>query len=699
MIWLSMAPAAIVALALSVAPGTLIAWGLRLRGITFWAGAIAASFLNIAVASIAAGALRSSWNVWLVVAVSAVIGGLIFALRPLITRRTDAPVAWWPEALRALVPVLLSAALIALLLRSAIGAPDAFSQSFDNVFHLNAVARILETGNSSPFALNLTAIDSTSSSFYPTLWHATVALIVQLSGASVLVATNALTFVVGAIVWPVSMLFFSAPFTKGRPVNQLAVAAMVTVFPTFPLHILSWGILYPNFLSTALLPIALGFAHLALRHDFLRANSTVSAAWLTTFGALGAATLAHPNALMATLVFALPLLLRALATAASRRKTVRHRGLRVLLLALPLIAIPVIWLNITTGDNERTYNTSLVQAITQFISNTVLTDTRALPLTVLTLAGVALTIVRQRHRWLIASWLLSGGLYVVAASFSDPVRTTLTGLWYNDAHRLSALVPIFAIPLASIAFSWVLELVSEGAQSRLPRRPLRAFIAVALVFVVVLTATRGGALGQEIDKVRHMFDNETNERLLSADERALLSRITDEVPESAVIAGIPWTGTSLVEAFSNRRPLFAHLRNEVTADTRELAHDFTNLDTAEACSLLERLDVTYMLDFGLDHYDTRSEETLEELKEAGVLVSTGNDPDAPESAPNQEAEGDDFTEEPKWPTPGEVDDEMIPRDSLMYFEDYPGMLRLDQSPVLTETDHEGDAALYQVTGC
>ena len=52
--------------AFSVAPrAPSIAWGLRLRGITFWAGAIAASLLNIAVASIVAGALGSSWNVWL----------------------------------------------------------------------------------------------------------------------------------------------------------------------------------------------------------------------------------------------------------------------------------------------------------------------------------------------------------------------------------------------------------------------------------------------------------------------------------------------------------------------------------------------------------------------------------------------------------------------------------------------------------
>ena len=462
-----MAPATIVALFLAVVPGSVVAFALRLRGITFWAVSIAASFLIIALSSVIAGFTGLKWHVWIVLVIALIIGAVLFALRPFLTRMPQSSASWLRETSLALVPVAVSAIIILLLLRTAIVTPDAFSQSFDNVFHLNAVARILETGNSSPVGLNLTAINSSTSSFYPTLWHAVVALVCQLTSASITLATNALTFVVAAIVWPVAMLFFSAPFTRGTLMHQIAVAAMVTVFPAFPLHLLSWGVLYPNFLSTALLPIALGFAHLALRHNTLYTHLSVGAACSACFGALGAATLAHPNVLMASLVLTLPLLLRALATAVSPRYDVRYRLIKVVLLALPLLAIPMIWLTITTGDNSRTYDTSATQATLQFLSNTVLSDLRALPLTILTVSGVLLTLMHRRHRWLVISWALAEYLYIVAASVPDPFRTTITGLWYNDAHRLAALVPIFAIPLASIAFTWTLELVTEGAKARL----------------------------------------------------------------------------------------------------------------------------------------------------------------------------------------------------------------------------------------
>ncbi len=74
----------------------------------------------------------------------------------------------------------LSAAATGITIGRILNTPDAISQTFDAVFHLNAVEWILQTNNASSLRLFL---EAPQGSVYPLGWHTLVALAMKLCGA------------------------------------------------------------------------------------------------------------------------------------------------------------------------------------------------------------------------------------------------------------------------------------------------------------------------------------------------------------------------------------------------------------------------------------------------------------------------------------------------------------------------------------
>lgn len=643
-LWLAALPAVLVAVLCVTAPGMLIAWTLRLRGLSFLAGAVAASIAAIGLATIAAGAIGVRWGVLPLIAVSLAIALLVLPLRMLardrFVYRNDRPRSR-ASFIAAIGGVLAAGALIAFQLTGDIGAPDNISQTYDGVFHLNAAAHSLITGNVSPFDFQVSAVGS-SSAFYPSLWHATVVLVAQLTGASIPVATNAVALAVAAWVWPVAIVFLTKNFVGERHANPILVGLLATGFTAFPYLLLSWGVLYPNLLSTALLPIALGFLHRSLRHRELGVEAPLVSTWVATIGALGASVLSHPNGVFGFALLSAPLLL---ATANDVRRSELSRGqkaARLSAIGVAALAMLLLWLRVQTGDNTREYGSSIATATIDGFSNAPMLDPRAWFLTVLVVAGVIFLLAAKRHRWLIGSYVITLGFFVVSSSLSGGLRDVLTGAWYNDAHRLAALLPITAVPLAAVAVCKIYDYVSLGlsrdSQSLSGSRvsQVAATLAVLLIALLVVTGSRGQALVAQSGWIRDLYLSDG--LLLSDDERDLLERLPEEVPDDAVVAGDPWTGTGLALAISQREVLFAHLKGNYNDEITDLATDFKDMG-ANSCPILTDLGVTYILDFGSDRYS-------------------------------------------------------IGQDEL--YADYLGLHDVAQSPVVTEIDREGDAALYRV---
>lgn len=673
--WLEAAPALLLAVALATLPGLPTAWALRFRGLGLLAVSVGASFAIIAVASLLAPFAGVRWSALPVLGTAVLV-----ALAAVVARRflpAAGPVAAAPSetsgaaaprhrAVRPLGPVaiggslVIAAAVVGVVLMRAIGDPSHPSQTSDGVFHLNAVAQILQTGDASPLHMNL-AYPERPNVFYPTLWHALVALVAQLSGAGIAVSANAASIAISAWVWPVAVLFFAAPFFVRRPVHLVLAAILAAAFPGFPYLFLDEGVLYSNLLSTALLPIALGAAHLALRHRLNAARGAdvpvggtapLASLWIAVGGALGAAVLAQPNAFFGFSALLLPLLVAVAVDVGRSAPTRAAKVWRWGGLAVAVAVIAVLWVSLAT-EYDSPYDIAPLPAVLRVIGF----KRDAWVLAVLVLVGALLLLLLiRRHRWLIGSYALVVALSVSAQLLTGPLRDLLTGGWYNGAWRIAALLPIIAVPLVGSGVGLLIDAVltvarragSGGAatgddaaqRASVPNRLLAgAAVAVILLLTAVGAFSRG--VPEQAAAIAKAYEITETSRLLTPDRFALLQRLEANTPADALVAGDPLTGTAFAYALAGRNVLFPVFQSEISAPAAELATRLRKLDREQACALLTELHVTHVLDFPGRSWKSRSN----------------------------------------------------PESNLRFI----GLRKVGKSPALEEVDHEGRAVLYRVT--
>src|SRR5690606_16511224 len=154
------------------------------------------------------------------------------------------------------VVIVLAGTAVTLPALIAMGSLDALSQSYDGVFHLNAVAYLLDTGDASSFHLYRMTHPGDDVEFYPAAWHATVALVVQLTGASVPGASNAVWTGVAALVWVPGAALATSCILRKRAAGAIG-ALLASAFAAFPMLLLSWGTLYPTGLAYAGIPFGI----------------------------------------------------------------------------------------------------------------------------------------------------------------------------------------------------------------------------------------------------------------------------------------------------------------------------------------------------------------------------------------------------------------------------------------------------------
>ncbi len=663
--WLPLILPALLAVGIIAALGLPTAFALRLRGFALAIVAVPAAFAVLAIAPIISGAIGLPWSFLSPVAVAAALALVLFSVRKWVGhprafrefgRLLPAQRFWLPLGAAAIGGAATATTLM-LSLKSA----DAISQTYDAIFHLNAVRHIIDTGNASPFAMDLATPGNPS--FYPTLWHGFVALVAQLSGASIPVATNAVLFTVCAVVWPTGIVALgqavAGPATRVAVVSGVVAAA----FPNFPLSLAGFGVLYPNLLSLALLPFVLVPALQLLDLGWARRALPLSpgSRWLLALGALGAAVLAHPNAIhVLCLWLAAPILAAALRAFRGGRiadlsgalvQPRRSRALRRTLAALGLAAygavIIVAWYvgRTTTNPWEGGHPTPF-GAVLDAVGSTPRMEGHHWPISVLVIFGAALVALRKGQRWLIGVSLVLIAFYVIADGFpTSEWRTFFLSPWYNDPWRLAALVPLGALPLAVVGASAVAAVAGSTmrrASRMFPGRSARArrlsLGAIATLFLLAATQGAGAFAGVNYVSSKYEFDRWSP--LLSPDERALIERLTEHVPAGSVVADNPWNGGALVYALTGYEVLVPHAGG--TYDPR-ITDITSGIDegTLEACAAASDLDVEYVLDFGREFVF----------------------PDTPRAEP------------------------------------YLGISGVEGSATLTEIDREGGAVLYRITGC
>ena len=644
--WLSLLPILLSAAALLFIPGTLVgaAAGIRTPLIVGLAPAI--SIAIISGTGVAAPVLALPWGLASVAAATAILCLAALATRWLMARRhppyagsgaTGAlpglrSIAVWCAAWP------LSAAATGLTIGRILNTPDAISQTFDAVFHLNAVEWILQTNNASSLRLFL---EAPQGSVYPLGWHTLVALTMKLCGAtSIPMATNATVLAVAGLVWTSGCLTLTHVLFHGRPAALLTAAVMAGSFTVFPFVLLNWGVLYPNFLSIALLPSLLAAIRALVPTG--DASPTPRPAGLLPATALGAAGLGltQPNTiatlLLASVILTTARLITSLRAPLDERpaNALRRQSLITGALAVGLV---IVWLYMRPPRESAIWGPSY--ATSGSVGEAVTSMPVQLPViwvpAVLTLLGFIAALRTDGYRWLAALHATTGALYVVARSAQDgDLRFFMVGIWYNDASRLGGLIPVTAVPLAALgmlaAARWGREAcgacgriiqgitASRARETRgLPglrrvreacerliasgrARPLvwRSSACCVIVLLLVATGPLSGAMSDSVKILEQSYMLAPDSSSLTTDEYALINELPSLIEPDAVIAVDPKSGAALAYALSGADTTVKHLfhRHDADLDIIEKKLNRASADPA-VCTALKDVGATYALYF------------------------------------------------------------------------------------------------------
>lgn len=614
--WLQLALPTLTVVGVLTVLGGPVALALRLRGFFAAIVALPAAFAVLALASIVSPIAGVSWSLLPPLALTAGLSIVLVTLRKWLAPRgsTSRP----HRVLAPLASAAIGGAAIATTIVMGIKAPDAISQTYDANFHLNAVRQILDTGNASPFAMDLSAPGSAV--FYPTLWHSLVALTVQLSGTTIPLATNATVFVVAAVVWPVGAVALGRAIAGPSRSVTVISGVVAAAFPNFPLSLTAYGVLYPNLLSIALFPFVTVsvLQLLGLSQARRSERSSPGAAWLLAFGAMGAAVFAHPNAIHITLLWLIaPLLAVTIRAFHNRpvpgwgsavRSTQMSRGTRtvssVSSLLLLALGIGIAWRLGQTSDNPWAGKHTPFAALRDAVGMTPHLEGHSWPITILFVLGVTFAWRFRNARWALGSATVLLGVYIIADGFEAAAwRTSLLAPWYSDPWRLAALVALGALPLVVLGASAAWGIAREGIRrfARLSPSPLRFQAVGSLVAIAfLLAATQGAGAFAGVRFVSSQYAAGEQARLLSSDERELLEKLPELVEPDATIINNPWNGGALAYALSGHKVLTPHTGGNFDPRIADLMAEITEGSPA-ACELSREFEAEYILDFGTNY--------------------------------------------------------------------------------------------------
>lgn len=607
MSWLATIPLLLFAVVLAFGPGYAMGWALRVpaRLRVFYAPLL--TFALVAVSAIVLGKTGIPWSLISFVPVAAVLVAAAAGLMWLVGRRwpalasaswpgNDVPVAW------PVVGAVLGGFLVLHMTEDMVYGPEAFSQSLDNSFHMNAIRWIQEHGDASSLTLGAVSAADQQPTFYPAGWHDFVSLIYSTTGTSIATATIVTVLLTASFVWPCSLVAFSLGIPKLRRLQALAIPAIIGGFAAFPGLLLRWGVLFPNLLGYALVPSFVALMVCLVQVMVRGEYAALLSLCLSALVGIAGLALVHPNAVVSAVVFALPMLLAGVVQVSrSHELALRQKWVGSLLLVGVSIGCVGAWLVLRPGASaSNTWEPMLTEgeALYQFLflgleNANQLRDTfnPSYLAGFLALWGAGYLLYKHRNLWLIASWALIGYLWIIAATVPrGDFRLLMVGPWYTDHFRLAALVVFPSVILAGIGLGGFVEGLLTWVARRAPR-PARLKVAtvgmgVAMVLVLVVAglSSRVPSVQETTLAVSREYRLTPTSVVLNQDEMNVINEIPKIVPKDDVIVNNPWDGSAYIYALADRHLTGYHFEFETSPKYSAIMHNLKNARTnPEVC--------------------------------------------------------------------------------------------------------------------
>lgn len=640
-------------------PGFLIAVALRVRGFDAFALAPVLSIGAVMVGAIIAPVVGVTWGALVpfvaAVAIALLLGGLGLVVDKLgmwdlpaqrkyqevagrvATSSLLQRVSWYSkEQGLCWLSFLVGSVLLMRNVTNALGNPEWISQTWDNNFHLNAVRYITEMGNASPLTLNAMNTVEGQSAFYPGAWHAVVSLIFMGSGADIPVSTNTMALLVSSVVWPLGMVFMVRQLLKLNAPGIIVIGALSASFTAYPVLLLDFGVLYPNLLGISLIPPVVALIAQVFRTVKVRYVSTMQGI-LIGIPAGFALALAHPNALMSTLVIVIPIFITRLfiqwLTATRRVTTWSNVALTSLMVITLLGVIHQLWLVVRPAEEAGAMwgpVLSAPQAIGEAIVQGSMGQEAQWLLLALFLVGLyAMTRSHDAPRWIFFSWVVVTYFYVAARSLPwEADRYFVVGVWYHDSFRLAALLPLMAIPLMALAVDWLAKKMQniQELSDIFHLSPQRAGVVgsiIALSLVGVLGQT-SKPLEDQIEESYFSYQPTDESPLLTLDEINVLDTLDTYVPDGAEIVVQAFTGAPLAYALADRKVTAYHSIYTPDEETEYIQKNLNNaINDSRVCQIINDNKIEYYLDFGNQEVNWGDHSSwytgYENLVESGIL--------------------------------------------------------------------------------
>ena len=617
--WIMLGPAVIVAAALLVLPGATLAAVLGVRGFGILAAGVPISVTVVAGSAVVAPWVGLRWSLLPVLLTWVVLLLIAWALHRLVRgwRAFERPPAWrrrpaapWPS----LVAWVLGSLYVTYLVMRIPGSPSAFSIRFDNAFHLGATRYALETGNASAFHVSGFASLDGVASLYPAAWHGFLSLVVQITGVTLPEASNAVMIAVAAVGWVSGCVFLGLVVSRHRILAAVGGAALAGCFHTFPILLLNYGTLYPNFLGVSLLPTMLGLTAILFGVRGVQPEVTRGTALLVLGASLPGLLLAHPNT---ALVWAIMVVILASVSAFEWAVRSSQRG-RALLTAtvvtLVLVAVTAVaWTVMRPPRDESPWAPyrELPGATWELITNSQVFSPIPVSVAVAIAVGLVLLVLKRRFAFVVV-WVVVGAISVIAAGAPDgDLRWFVSGVFFQDSLRVVALTAVSAMAPAIIGFValsrwWMAAITWLGRRlgmSSARRRARLARVTLAIVVVLGVLVAYERAVNPALHWARKAYTITEDSYLVNADEWAMIQRIPELVPEDALLIGEPTSGTPFVYALTGIRVAPAYMYVIANDDEQTIRTELNRADSSprvreQVCDAVENLGgEVYVLSF------------------------------------------------------------------------------------------------------
>ena len=542
-----------------------------------------------------------------------------FFCKELESKKNDATSPWIDTKfnLKAIVFCVIFSLLLGLYIYvKPLDGPECVWMSHDDVTHLGILRSMIETGNYSAFATTIYPDFSTAStSYYPALWHQLAAMIASATNVSQFLAANVLNYLVSSLLYPLGILMLLMQIFQTNKKVIIAGILMCLMPSAFPWGFLIIGRLVANFIGFAFIPLILACVY-AVFGGATAKEDRVRAIFLVLLGCL-LAVFAQPNLVFSIFVFSIPYVAYRIwhvvgNRASSHTKLLQFGGVGVLFVIV--VGLWTFGLNASFMQDVVNYHWSAVSTIPQALIDVLFVCSSLTPISP-TLAfflviGIAVTIKERNYLWITALFVFVTVMYVACVATDGSLDKILTGFWYTDRFRISALLAIVQTLLIALGLAKSYSFIKERRDYKKPMWiVLTILLFVLLLFPsftlrgVTFVDTPFGHLRHEIQDL-YGFDQADDESVFSQEERDFVDRAKEITGDSRVY-NAPKDGSLFAYQYNGLRTYHRTRSSGKTPEEMLLNQSMNNYASdKEVQQAVEKLGIEYviMLDQGHEPY-------------------------------------------------------------------------------------------------